>query len=424
LWSSDRQLAIFIPGDRLSMDAAPTISLRYLRAFIAVADAGSITGAALATNRAESAISRSVKQLETVLGADFFDRAKSGMTLTTYGRALLARARAVAAEFAQARAELAHETANPSAPVFEMLYSEHRLLIFIALAETRHMPTAAKRFGVSQPAVSTAIGDLEDSLGFPLFRRTPKGMLLTREGEILLFRTKRAVAELRHAEADIAALQGNLVGEVVVGSHPLSRASILPLAIAKVLAAHPHLTIITNEGPSDNLIAGVRRGDCDFILNTSRAGRASLDLVEDPLMTERLVVFARDGHPLTRRKTNALDDLLQAGWILPARRTPTREMLDNSFRQLCGRAPKSAVETSDLLVLRGLLLGSDLLTAVSPQQLAIETRMGLVQPLAFELPQTTRIIVLMQRARSTPSPGARLLIAAIREVVAEMGNSR
>jgi LysR family transcriptional regulator of gallate degradation len=421
LWSPDGRLAIFILGDRLTMDATPTISLRYLRAFIAVADAGSITGAALATNRAESAISRAIKQLEGALGVDFFDRAKSGMSLTAYGRTLLVRARAVAAEFAQARTELAPEAANPSAPVFEMLYSEHRLLIFVALAETRHMPTAAKRFGVSQPAVSAAIGDLEDSLGFLLFLRTAKGMLLTREGEILLFRTKRALAELRHAKADIAALQGNWIGEVVVGSHPLSRASILPAAIAKALAAHPHLTISTNEGPSDDLIAGVRTGDFDFILNTSRPGRASPDLDEDPLMTERLVVFARRGHPLAGRKTIVLDDLLRADWILPARRTPTRELLDNSFRQICGRTPRSAVETSDLLVLRGLLLGSDLITAVSPQQLGLETRMGLIQPLAFELPQTARIIVLMQRARSNPSPGARLLIAAIREVVAEMG---
>jgi LysR family transcriptional regulator of gallate degradation len=396
------------------------ISLRHLRAFLTVADTGSIAAAAKAANRAQSAIARSLKEIETHLSVKLFDRTRSGMALTVYGKALAVRARAVAEEFKLARETLSTGKTQPSAPVFDMLFSEQRLLIFITLAERRHMQTTAKVCGVSQPAVSTAIGDLEGSLGFPLFLRTAKGMLLTQEGEILLFRTKRAFAELRNVSFDIAALQGNVTGKVVVGSHPLSRASILPLAIARLHALYPNVSISTEEGSSDELISGVRSGDFDFILNTWRPDQQAPDLTDEHLVRERLVIFVRSGHPLTSKHAISPDDLLQSNWVLPARRTTTRELLDNAFRTIYGHTPRCMIETSDLLVLRRLLLSSDLVTAVSPLQIDLETNTGLLQPISFDLPHTDRVILLTQRAHCSLSPGASLLATAIREIAAEL----
>jgi LysR family transcriptional regulator of gallate degradation len=396
------------------------ISFRHLRAFLTVADTGSIAAAAKATSRAQSAIARSLKEIEAQLSIKLFDRARSGMSLTVYGKALAVRARAAAQEFKLARDTLSTDKGQSSPPVFDMLFSEQRLLIFITLAEKRHMQATAKVCGVSQPAVSAAIGDLEGSLGFPLFLRTAKGMFLTHEGEILLFRTKRAFAELRNASFDIAALQGHVIGHVVVGSHPLSRASILPLALARLHALYPNLSITTEEGSSDELISGVRSGDFDFILNTQQSGQLPPDLTDEHLMRERLVIFVRSGHPLTSKQVIAPDDLLQSNWVLPARRTSTRELIDNGFKAIYGQAPRCVIETSDLLVLRRLLLSSDLVTAVSPQQLDLETNTGLVQPISFDLPPTDRITLLIQRAHSSLSPGASLLVTAIREVAAEL----
>jgi LysR family transcriptional regulator of gallate degradation len=396
------------------------ISLRHLRAFLTVAETGSIAAAAKATSRAQSAIARSLKEIETHLSIKLFDRTRSGMALTVYGKALAVRASAAAKEFKLAREALSTGRAQSSSPVFDMLFSEQRLLIFITLAEKGHMQATAKACGVSQPAVSAAIGDLEGSLGFLLFLRTAKGMLLTNEGEVLLFRTKRAFAELRNASFDIAALQGHVIGKVVVGSHPLSRASILPLAIARLHALYPNLSITTEEGSSDELISGVRSGDFDFILNTQQPGQLPLDLTDEHLMRERLAIFVRSGHPLTSKDAITADALLQSNWVLPARRTSTRELIDTAFKTLYGHAPRCVVETSDLLVLRRLLLSSDLVTAMSPQQLDLETNTGLVQPISFDLPTADRVTLLIQRAGCSLSPGASLLATAIREIAAEL----
>ncbi len=403
------------------------ISLRHLRVFIAVADLGSISKASGSLYRAESAVSRSIHQMEVLLKVDLFERKANGMVPTVFGQTLLYRARHAAQEFELARDEMASciRRANGSlnAPVFEMLFNERRLEIFIALAKWHHMPTVAQLHRITQPAVSASIAELESSLGISLFERTGKGMLVNKAGEILLLRAKRALAELRHVEADIAALNGKTQGLVMIGSHPLSRTVILPRAIARVLDAHPHLCISTVEGRTEDLTSGLRKGDLDFILCTLRPGQTYNDLVEIPLLTDKMSVFVRSGHPLTRLAKVSLNDLMKAQWILPASRTPTRELFDLSFTYMSGTLPNSPVETSDLSILRSLLLNSDLITALSPQQLDVEYRLGVLQMLDFEFEKSARVIGLVQRANSHPSPGAAALIAAIQEVAREISEA-
>src|SRR5438045_7603596 len=71
--------------------------------------------------------------------------------------------------------------------------------------ELRHL---RESLGITQPAVSIAVRHLEDSIGIALFERTARGMMPTPAGAALALRVKRALAEIRHAAADIASLRG------------------------------------------------------------------------------------------------------------------------------------------------------------------------------------------------------------------------
>jgi len=71
------------------------------------------------------------------------------------------------------------------------------------------------------------------------------------------------------------------------------------------------------------------------------------------------------------------------------------------------------VETSDLAVLRGVLLNSDLVTAISQRQIAFELSAGLLIVLPIALPDTRRAIGIMRRTDSLPSPGAKILMEEI-----------
>ena len=403
------------------------ISLRHLRVFLAVAESGGATRAAELLYRAQSAVTRSIQELETALGVQLFERKASGMLPTVFGQTLLFRAQRAAREFELARQEIAARTSNTTkkaAPPTEsssaILFNEHRLAAFTALAKLRHTRTAAVSLGITQPGVSASIGKLESSLGVALFARTPKGMLLTEAGDLLLFRTKRALAELRHVSAEIAALNGAVQGRVTVGVMPLGQMHILPRAIAKVAAAHPQLTISTIEGNFDPLAAELRAGDIDFILGALRPLDDARDLAGEALLGDKMAVFVRGDHPLTRLPKVSLADLLGAQWVLPSQGTNARKILDLSFAHMKAPPPSAVVETDAPAILRDLLLNSDMITAVSRQWFYYARKKGELRTLAFDLQKTERMIGITRRQESRFLPGAAALIEAIREVAAEL----
>ena len=214
------------------------LSIAQLRAFRLVADTGTATRAATLLFRAQSAVTRSVQELEAALGEPLFERKPSGMLPTPVGRAVLARCDRIFSELQELAqwCTLRQSRRRPSAegalPAY--LLNTRRLQFFASLARHRHMPSVAKAFGISQPAVSTAIRVLESGSGLQLFHRSPRGVLLTTEGETFLLHVRRALNELRHVPDDIAALHGNIQGIVTVGALPLGRTLILPRAIARI----------------------------------------------------------------------------------------------------------------------------------------------------------------------------------------------
>lgn len=386
--------------------------LRHLRAFLAVADEGSANRAGATLYRAQSAVSRSIQKLETELGVELFERRARGMLLTEYGRALLVRARRVQAELQRARSELAaiDKDAARNAAIFGMLAHERRVRAFVALTEQHHMPSVAEGLGITQPAVSMAIRELEDSVGVPLFERTPRGMIPTEAGTALALRLKRALAEVRHAVADIAALRGITQGTVTVGALPLSRTRLLPEAIAGVVAAHPGLRVATVEGSFESLAAGLRAGDLDFIVGALRPPEYASDLEGLPFADDALGIVSRREHPWAQRKRIGEADLARARWVLPRVNTPNRTLFERAWQARGLPPPDVVVETSDLAVLRGVLLNSDLVTAISPRQLSYELAEGLLRVLPIPLPDTRRVIGITRRVDSLVWPGARLLM--------------
>lgn len=403
------------------------LNLAQLRAFRLVADTGSATRAASALFRAQSAVTRSVQELESALGEPLFERKPSGMLPTSVGRAVLQRCERIFAELEelaqwcsarQARRRPAAEGALPA-----YLLNTRRLQILTALARHRHMPSAAKAFGISQPAVSAAIRVLESGSGLQLFHRHPRGILLTTEGETFLLHVRRALNELRHVPDDIAALHGNIQGTVAVDALPLGRTLLLPKAIVGMSAQHPGVTVVTDESAYETLVASLRAGDIDFILGALRENDTSSGLKNERLMSDEMVVLARRTHPLAGAADLSITVLRNAQWILPRSQAPARGLFEAQFRRMKLKPPMPTVETADLAIIRGLLLGSDMLAALSAQQLHYERESGELVVLDVKLHSTRRDIGLTTRAAGTPSPAARALIDAIRLAVVDVSRT-
>lgn len=388
--------------------------LMQVRAFIRIADEGSVSRASEVLLRAQSVVTRAIRDLEQSLAVPLFERHASGMLLTPYGKAILPRARRVMAELESIPALLGHA---PHEPLY--LLNTRRLQIFVKLCETQHMQTVARSFQLTQPAISAALKMLEDGAGKSLFERTARGLRPTRASTDILFPVRRALNDLRHIRADVALIKGSLQGLVTVGALPLGRTRILPQAFVRLLADHPGIRIATNESPFNLLALELRAGDVDFVFGALRAQDYASDLYGEKLITEEMVILAGPGHPWLNRQIT-LDDLSTARLVLPRADTPARLLLEAHFSRLGRAAPEPVVETGDMAIIRGLLMRSDMLAIVSEHQLEYEIASGELRRMDLQLEDTQRSLGLIYRTNGLHSPAAQALIQKIREVCAEI----
>ncbi len=392
-------------------------SLMQIRAFCQVVDQGSVSRAADELFRTQSAITRAIRDLEEHLSVPLFERHANGMRLTDFGKCILPRARRAIAELhetADLLARLQGKTAQNRAPTEPLyLFNVRRLQIFVSLCKTRHMQTVAMLLGLSQPAVSAALKVLENGANTSLLERTPQGMIPSLAGQEIVPNIRRALNELRHIPADIAARQGVLVGTVQIGALPLSRTRLLPQAILALTARYGGIKIITNESAFAALASELRSGEIDFIVGALRTSDYAADMVTETLFIEEMVIVARRGHPLSLSALSP-EALRSARWVLPRAETPARGLLESSFMAMNIPAPDAVVESGDLAMVRGLLLNSDMLAAVSARQLQHELDNGELVSLNVELADTRRAIGITLRAGSLLSPAASAMVDAIR----------
>lgn len=401
--------------------------LGQLPTFLSVAQTGSIAKSSEKIFKASSAVARSIRELETAIGYALFDRVPRGMMLNPFGLAVLRRAERIQSVIAQTADEMLRARADvrPSekSVLLNLLYSGRKLHLLIHIAQMRHLSGAAERMGLTQAGASMALSRIESALAVPLFHRMMQGMVATDAADKVINAGKRIFAELRHLHSDISAMTGELGGLVVVGALPLGRTFVVPAAIADTLKAHGKLHIRTIEGPYETLAAALRTGEIDMIFGAVRDEAATPGLVVEPLFHDRIGILARTGHPLARRSAIALQDLLREQWILPRPDAPGRKVVDDSFHELALEPPVPSVECGDLAIVRQLLCGSDLLTAMSPHQMRVEIQAGLIQELPVVMGKTVRRIGLTLRDGAMLSPAGQVLLDNIRRQSALLAGS-
>jgi LysR family transcriptional regulator of gallate degradation len=396
------------------------LNIRNLRAFVAVARSGSVIKSSRLVRRAQSAVTRSIKELEADVGVQLFERRPQGMLLTEFGSALLTRVERAFFEMQTAQAAFRGAVASANliekASIFSLSISRQRLLVFAELVEQHHMGAVADSLGISQPAASQALREIETSVGVKLFLRGPGGMQPTPLGALLGMHIRRALAEIRAGELEIGSLRGAIAGRVVVGTLSLGRTRLLPKAIIQLTKKYPNLTVTTVEGAFEHLAMRLRAGDIDFILGALRPPEHTIGLAREVVTNDVMSLVARSSHPLARRRKLTFSDLASVDWVLPPHGAPTRELLEGTLKVHGLSESRVAVETADLAITRGLLIGSDMITAVSTHLFHedIVAKTLVVLPLA--LPETARAVGILQRSASSPSLAAQLLMANIRAI--------
>ncbi|WP_227368812.1 LysR family transcriptional regulator [Halomonas sp. M20] len=122
-----------------------------------------------------------------------------------------------------------------------------QLQIFQEVVRTGSLSKAARRLELSQPAVSTAIANLEQEVGFLLFRRNHFGTELTPEAQYLAEGVEKVLASVKHLGELSEGLRQGHAGKLTIGCMPGLSPSAMPRIMADYLYDHPdsHLSLQT-----------------------------------------------------------------------------------------------------------------------------------------------------------------------------------
>ncbi|MGD9811922.1 MAG: LysR substrate-binding domain-containing protein [Sphingobium sp.] len=359
-------------------------NLRHLRATIAIAEHGSVSAAARAIGITQPAITQGIARLEEVLGAELFERRPDGMQPTAAAAILVPRA--VSA--------LAHIRSNGVTMV--------QLHALVALARAGSYAGASQATGLSRPSLHRAVNDLSIVLRRALVERRGKGIVLTEQGRRTARAFRLAAGELRSALSELAGLGGHDTGRIVVGAMPLSRARLLPAAISRFLERNPDATAEVVEGAYAELAEPLRDGEMDFMIGALRPASPE-DVVQRPLFEDRPVVMARRDHPLHGRKQVGIADLAGCRWIVPPRGTPLRDNLDRWFAQASLPPPQVPVDCGSVITIREMLVATDFITVLSPDQARVELEAGWLVQIGKVPPWFYRTIGITTRAGWRPT---------------------
>ncbi|MDG5489676.1 LysR family transcriptional regulator [Sphingomonas sp. BGYR3] len=372
------------------------LNLRHLRALEHVVRLGSLNRAAEAAGISQPALTQGLGKMERLLGVALFERHSGGMTPTDAGRVLAGRA-ARAFDCLSASSPRPGRAGQRGFARPEWLMTATQLDAFRHFADAQSFAGAAAASGLSQPGIHRAVRELEQICGKPLVERRGRGVVLTAAGRALGRGVRLAAAEIA---AGIAEARGDDSdgGRVAVGAMPLSRAQLLPDALARFLAADPRSVVDVTEGSWRDLIDPLLDGVIDLMVGALRDPPPP-GVVQVALATDQLAIFGRAGHPL-QGQAATLATLAGQQWIVGPPGTPLRAHWRALFN---GAEPAVPVECGSVMVIRGLLTRSDFLTLLSPDQVALEVGAGVLARIGPELTGTRRTIGITMRAGWQPS---------------------
>ncbi len=328
-------------------------NLRHLAAIAQIARLGTMGAAARAVNLTQPALTQALARVEGQLGLMLFERRHDGMVSTPAALVLAPRIAAA----------LDH-TASPHV-------TTARMRALLALADHGGYLGASLATGLAVPTLHRAIKDLALSLRKVLVERRSNAVVLTESGHALARAFRLARVELEAGLAELEALKGREIRRITVGAMPLSRARILPAAVARFLKRHPHVRIAIAEGARAELVEPLRNGMIDMMIGALRDPLVEPDLTQAALFEDEPVIVARHDHPLASTQPD-LATLARHAWILPARGAPLRDSLEALFDAAGLAHPPVPVESGSVMTIRQILIESDFLALVSPDQVAVE----------------------------------------------------
>jgi DNA-binding transcriptional LysR family regulator len=303
------------------------------------------------------------------------------------------------------------------------------LHVFSTVVQRGSMAKAAQHLGVSQPAVSEVIADLEHALGVRLLDRSARGIEPTIFGDALLKRSVEVFDALKQSIRDIEFLSDATTGEVRIGSTEPTWFTLLPDVIRRFSHQYPRIEVHTDLIDHSEVFGGLRARRYDCVLMAMYPGFqdeiAVDDLSVEILYDDALTVTAWTHSKWARRRKIDLAELIDEPWVMASPTSWGRSLSKKIFEAAGLGRPKVRIATSSIVLRARLIVGSPylgiFLTFVLRRLIADHYALTSL-PVDLRVPSWSVGIVTLKNR--TLSPVIERFLDCVREVTASLAGKQ
>ncbi|MBX9297431.1 LysR family transcriptional regulator [Chromobacterium vaccinii] len=282
-----------------------------------------------------------------------------------------------------------------------MNFTLRQLRAFCRVAEHASFSRAGDELGLTQPAVSRTVRELEQALALRLLDRTTREVALTAAGARLLPKLRRALEELDEVLDAARKESEQALGSVHVASSPTLSASLMPAIVSACRERYPQLGLRLHDQVQRLNVAAVRGGEGDFGLVVEP--EPCDDLEQETVLVDDFWLVCRADHRLAASESVEWRQLDGEALVLLDGSSGSRSLIDQLLREHGLDCPVAQQLGHSNSVFRMVAAGIGV--SVSP---------GLAMPLPENCgliarrlsPRASRRIVLIRRRNRTLSPAA------------------
>jgi DNA-binding transcriptional LysR family regulator len=286
------------------------------------------------------------------------------------------------------------------------------------------MAKGAVSLGMSQPAVSEAVADLEDTLGVRLLDRNPRGVEPTIYARALLNRGSVVFDELKQGIREIEFLADPGRGEIRIGCPESLCAGFVPAIIDKLKQRFPRVSVqVVIAQPGEQEFRELRDRSVDLLLGRVFTPVTADDVTTEVLCRDAFFVVAGANSSWARRRRLALCELADEPWVLFPANSLSGSHIAEAFRAHGSELPRQRIESFSVQIRLHLLATARFLTALHGSVLRFNAKAWALKVLPLDLSTRPMPIAIFMLKNRTVSPAVQVFIEHARQVATSVGGS-
>jgi DNA-binding transcriptional LysR family regulator len=288
-----------------------------------------------------------------------------------------------------------------------MKIDERHLVQLAAVAETGGVTEGAAMLGMTQPAVSRTLSMLERRVGEPLFipgkrplQLTPLGQQLAIQGRSILIASRKAVDIVR-------SFQSGTSGRIKVGGVPFFMDAVISQMIASFQLQERDILVEQSYGNMPDLLNELESSQIDMAITPIGSAELGADFEFQPLLPGRNVLTCAVGHPLLRKRTLRIEDIVTYPWVAPLPGSPLVLDLHNILITLGISELAIRYSGGSLLSVVNYVASTDAL-AILPHSVVFSFKgQDKISIVPVDIPQPERTLGIITRRKTYPNPAGR-----------------